>query len=81
MFYPDIRKSTYPPQTMKSMDEQQNIFIYGSVDGKSRCVVSMSIPNILKEGALNSDSVIKYCLTTANDGKTYKLFNNYTKIQ
>lgn len=33
--------------------------------------ISLHINNILKEGELSKDSVVKYYLTTANDGKNY----------
>lgn len=33
--------------------------------------ISLHINNILKEGELSRDSVVKYYLTTANDGKNY----------
>jgi len=35
--------------------------------------ISMHISNILKEGELSTDSVIKDYLTTAADGKEYKV--------
>jgi hypothetical protein len=35
--------------------------------------ISMHIPNILKEGELDSNSVIKDYLTTASDGKNYNI--------
>jgi hypothetical protein len=50
--------------------------------------ISMHISNILKEGELNADSVIKDYLTTASDGKNYNVtyysldtvFNEQRKI-
>ena len=35
--------------------------------------ISMHISNILKEGELSADSVIKNYLTTASDGKKYEV--------
>lgn len=35
--------------------------------------VSLHINNIFKEGELQKDSVAKYSLTTATDGKKYKV--------
>ena len=35
--------------------------------------ISMHINNILKDKELNSDSVVKYYLTTASDGKQYNV--------
>lgn len=34
--------------------------------------ISLHINNVFKEGELNQDSVVKYSLTTASDGKVYK---------
>ncbi|MDD5503791.1 MAG: RhuM family protein [Candidatus Omnitrophica bacterium] len=39
---------------------------------KTKQNISLHINNIFKEGELRKDSVIKECLTTANDGKKYK---------
>lgn len=80
------------------MDNEQNIIIYNSDDGKakvalmardgktwlnqnqmaelfatSKQIVSHHIVNILKEGELTTDSVVKYYLTTASDGKQYNI--------
>ena len=80
------------------MDEQQNIIIYRTADGRasvalfakdgkiwlnqqqmaelfatSKQLVSHHIANILKEKELNELSVVKHYLTTAADGKNYKV--------
>ncbi|MEA3414919.1 MAG: virulence RhuM family protein [Thermodesulfobacteriota bacterium] len=80
------------------MNEEQNIIIYNTSDGKtsvslfakdgnvwmnqnqlaelfdtSKPNISMHISNILKESELNSNSVVKDYLTTASDGKKYKV--------
>lgn len=77
-------------------DEQKNIIIYNTVDGKSSVSlfakdgmiwmnqdqiaelfdtskpnISMHISNILNEGELEKNSVVKNYLTTASDGKKY----------
>ena len=79
-------------------DNQQNIIIYNTTDGKASVKlyaqdgmvwmnqnqlaelfdtsvpnISMHIANILKEGELNTSSVIKESLTTAADGKQYRV--------
>lgn len=41
--------------------------------GTSVPSVSMHITNILKDRELDGDSVIKYFLTTATDGKQYEI--------
>ena len=78
------------------MQEEQNIIIYNTADGKASVSlyakdgmvwmnqnqlsklfdtsvpnISMHISNILKEGELELNSVIKDYLTTASDGKDY----------
>lgn len=83
---------------MNIMNEEQNIIIYNTSDGKtsvslfakdgnvwmnqnqlaelfdtSKPNISMHISNILKESELNSNSVVKDYLTTASDGKKYKV--------
>ena len=80
------------------MDNQNNIIIYNTADGKASVSlyakdgtvwmnqnqlaelfdtsvpnISMHISNILKEGELEENSVIKNYLTTATDGKEYKV--------
>lgn len=80
------------------MEEQQNIIIYRTADGRasvalyakdgkiwlnqqqmaelfatSKPNISMHIANILKEKELYKDSVVKEFLTTAADGKNYKV--------
>jgi hypothetical protein len=81
-----------------TMDNQNNIIIYNTADGKASVAlyakdgsvwmnqnqlaelfdtsvpnISMHISNILKEGELEENSVIKNYLTTAADGKEYKV--------
>ena len=80
------------------MDEQQNITIYNTEDGKAKVVllakdgqiwmsqqqlaelfatsvpnINIHITNILKEGELKENSVVKYYLITAADGKQYNV--------
>jgi len=80
------------------MENEQNIIIYNTDDGKvainllakdenvwmnqmqlseffdtSKQNVSLHISNILKDKELGEDSVVKYYLTTASDGKEYKV--------
>lgn len=80
------------------MEEQQNIIIYNTADGKatvslyakdgsvwmnqnqlaalfdtSKQNISLHIINILKENELSEISVVKNYLTTASDGKEYKV--------
>ncbi len=80
------------------MDEQQNIIIYNTEDGKAKVVllakdgqiwmsqqqlaelfatsvpnINIHISNILKEGELQENSVIKFYLITAADGKQYNV--------
>jgi len=43
--------------------------------------ISLHINNIFKEGELDKNSVVKYSLTTASDGKKYKVtYYNLTAI-
>ena len=39
--------------------------------------ISMHISNILKDGELTVDSVVKNYLTTASDGKNYEIYNTF----
>ena len=79
-------------------EDQQDIIIYNTSDGKASVAlyakdgniwmnqsqlsklfatsvpnISMHISNILKEGELHADSVVKDYLTTAADGKKYNV--------
>lgn len=59
------------------MDEQQNIIIYRTADGRSSVAlfatskqfISFHTINRFKESELNEDSVVKNYLTTVADGK------------
>lgn len=51
------------------LNQQQMAELFGT----SVPNITMHIGNILKEGELNADSVIKKYLTTASDGKSYEV--------
>lgn len=73
-------------------NNESNIIIYNTIDGKASVWmnqnqlaelfdtsvpnVSMHIANVLKEGELERNSVIKNYLTTASDGKQYEVTNS-----
>ena len=64
------------------MDDQQNIIIYRTADGRASVALyakdgkiwlNQQQMNILKERELNEISVVKQYLTTAADGKNYNV--------
>ena len=61
--------SLYPKEGMEWMNQNQIAELFDT----SVPNVSMHISNILKEGELEPNSAIKDYLTTASDGKQYKV--------
>ncbi|STQ85467.1 hypothetical protein [Helicobacter muridarum] len=61
-----------------AQDSMAKLFAFAGLHLKKLCFdtskqnISLHIRNILQEGELQEDSVVKEYLTTANDGKTSK---------
>ena len=55
-----------------AQDSMAKLFLKKLCFDTSKQNISLHIRNILQEGELQEDSVVKEYLTTANDGKSYK---------
>ena len=89
-------------QTYPSDNEQNDIIIYRSKDGKvnvalmtregkvwlnqmqiaklfgtSKQSIGQHIAGVLKDNELDKDAVVKYYLTTASDGRNYKVLSKF----